>query len=49
MNLFVRQKETHRYRDQTYNGQGRGRRKDWEFGISTCKLFYIDRQEDPTV
>ena len=49
MNFSMKQKETHRCRDHTYDSQERGRRKDWEFGISTCTLFYIDKQQGPTV
>ena len=43
INLSMKQKQTHRFRDQTYDGQGREERKDWEFGISTCKLSYIEQ------
>ena len=39
MNLFVKQKQTHRCGEQTCGCQGG--RKDWEFGISRCKLLYI--------
>ena len=40
-----------RDREQTCGCQGRGGgRKDWEFGISRCKLLYrIDKQQGPTV
>ena len=37
MNLSTKQKQTHRHREQTCGYQG----KDWEFGISRCKLLYI--------
>ena len=32
-------------------GEGGGGGKDWEFGISRCKLFIhrLDKQQDPTV
>ena len=42
MNLSMKQKQTHR--EQTYGCQGgEGRRGvDWEFGISRCKLLYIE-------
>ena len=38
MNLSTKQKRTHRHREQTCGCQGR--RKDWEFGVSRCKLAY---------
>ena len=43
MNLSTKQKQTHRHREQTCGCQGGGGqgRKDWEFGISRCKLLYI--------
>ena len=43
MNISTRQKQTHRYREQTCGcqGLGEGRGKDWEFGISRSKLLYI--------
>ena len=43
MNLSTKQKQTHRHREQTCC-QGGGRRggMDWEFGISKCKLLYIE-------
>ena len=46
MNISMKQKQTHRHREQTCGlvvaGQGDGcRRKEWEFGISRCKLLYI--------
>ena len=39
----TKQKQTHRHREQTCGcqGGGGGEGKDWEFGISRCKLFYI--------
>ena len=42
MNLSMKQKETHRHREQTYGcqGQGCGGGMDWEFEISRCKLLY---------
>ena len=44
MDLSMKQKQTHRHREQTYGCQGRGcgGRMDWEFGISRCKLLYIE-------
>ena len=38
MNLSTKQKQTHRHRKWTCGYQGGG--KDWEFGISRCKLLY---------
>ena len=40
MNLFPKQKETHRHRKQTQRG-GVGGGMEWEFGVSRCKLLYI--------
>ena len=42
MNLSTKQKQTHRHREQTCGcpGGGAGGGKDWEFGISRCKLLY---------
>ena len=43
MNLFMKQKQTHGHREQTCGCQGRGDGggKNWEFGVSGCKLLYI--------
>ena len=43
MNISMKQKQTHRYREQTCGcqGGGGGGRKEWEFGISRCKLLHI--------
>ena len=44
MNLSMKQKQTHSHREQTCcqsGGAGRGRMV-WEFGISRCKLLYIE-------
>ena len=47
MNLTMKQKQTHRHREQTCGCQGG---MDWEFGISRCKLLYImNKQQGPTV
>ena len=45
MNLSMKQKQTHRHREQTCGcqGGGVGGGMDWEFGISRCKLLYIER------
>ena len=43
MNISKTQKQTHRHKEQTcgcQRGGGRGG-KDWEFGISRCKLLHI--------
>ena len=42
MKLFTKQKQTHRHREQTCGCPGVGG-KDWEFGVSRCKLLYIGR------
>ena len=39
MNLSTKQKQTHRHRKQTCGCQGG---VDWEFGISRCKLLFIE-------
>ena len=39
MNLSVKEKQTHRHREQTCSCRGSG--MDWEFGINRCKLVYI--------
>ena len=36
MNLSIKQKQTHRWREQTAKEEGRGK-KDREFGITRCK------------
>ena len=43
MNISTKQKQTHRHREQTCGCQGREGwgGKDWEVGISRCKLVYI--------
>ena len=44
MHLSTKQKQTHRHREQTCGCQGGGGRggRDWEFGISRCKLLYTE-------
>ena len=44
INVSTKQKQTHIHREQTCGCRGgKGwEGKDWEFGISRCKLFYID-------
>lgn len=34
--------QTHRARFVIAKGEGRLERRGWEFGISTCKLLYIE-------
>ena len=43
-NLPMKQKPSHRHGEQTCGCQGGGNREgpDWEFGISRCKLLYIE-------
>ena len=53
MNLFTKQKQTHRYRKQTYGyqrGMGGGRDKlgVWDQQIHTT-IYEIDKQQEPTV
>ena len=42
MNIYTKQKQTHRHREKTYScqGVGWGGGKDWEFGNSTGKLLH---------
>ena len=42
MNLPMKQKQNHRGRLVIVKGEGVGGGMDWEFGVSTCKLLYID-------
>ena len=48
MNISTKQKQHHRHREQTCGcqggglGGGGGGGMDWEFGISRCKLLYIE-------
>ena len=56
MNLSVKQRQTHRQREQTYGCQDGGRKKeggtDWESGVSRSQLLHIiyrvDKQQGPT-
>ena len=43
MNISTKQKQTHRHRERTCGcqGGGVGGGKDWEFGMSRCKLVSI--------
>ena len=43
MNLFTKQKKTHRLRERTYGyqGEGWGGGIDWEFGIDMYTLLYL--------
>ena len=53
MNISTKQKQTHRYTEQTcgYQAWGRdGGGKDWEFGINRCKIYtYRMDKKDATV
>ena len=42
--LSMKQKQTHRHREQTcgYQEVGYGGGMDWEFGVSRCKLLHIE-------
>ena len=42
MNVSMKQKQTHRHREQTVVAKGEERwgGKGWELGISRCKLVY---------
>ena len=44
MNLPTKQKQTHRHGEQICVAKGKrgGGGKDWEFGLSRCKLLYIE-------
>ena len=53
MNLFTKQKQTHRHRKQTYGyqvGKGGGRDKlgVWDQQIHTT-IYKVDKQQGPTV
>ena len=44
MNIFTKQKQTHRHREQTCGCRGEwGAGENWEFGTSRCKLLYIEQ------
>ena len=46
MNLFTKQKEAHRRREQIYGCQrGKGRGINCEFGINRCKLLYWNSKQ----
>ena len=52
MNLFTKQKETHRLREQIYGYQGvkvvgKDRLADWDGHIHTV-IFKMDNQQEPT-
>ena len=45
INLSIKQKQTHRHREETYGcqgGWGGGGGMEWEFGISICKLIHAE-------
>ena len=43
-NLFTEKKQTQGHGEQTCGcqGGGGGSRKDWEFGVSRCKLLQVE-------
>ena len=43
MNLFTKQKQTHKLRERTYGTrrEGLGGEIDWEFGIDVYTLLYL--------
>ena len=51
VNLFIRQKQTHRHKEQNFScqGEGGGGGMGWEFRISGCKLLQMDKQQGPIV
>ena len=44
MNLFIKQKQTHRHKAQicSYQVWLGGRWMDWEFGVGRCKLLHLE-------
>ena len=50
MNLFTKQKQTHKHRKQTY-GKEKGRGINEGFGVKTDTLLYykVDNKPGPTV
>ena len=42
MNQSVKQKQTHRHREQTCGCLGGGRGVDWGFGVSAHKLLHLE-------
>ena len=44
MTLSTEQKQTHKHREQICGCQrgGGGNGRDWEFGVSRCKLFHLE-------
>ena len=44
MNLSTKQNQTHAQREQICDCQGEGSRgrMDWKFGVSRCKLLYME-------
>ena len=42
MNVFMKQEQTHRHREQTCGCQGgSGEGMDWEFGVGRYKLLHL--------
>ena len=42
VNLSMKQKQTHRHREQLSREREAKGGIDWKFGISRCKLLYIE-------
>ena len=44
MKLFTEKKQTHGHGEQTCGFQegGGGSERDWEFGVSRCKLLHLE-------
>ena len=42
MNISMKEKQTHKHREQTCGcqGEGSGGEIHWEFGVSRCKLLH---------
>ena len=41
MNVYAKQKQTHRHRERAFGYKGRRGGMDWELEIITCKLLHI--------
>ena len=42
LNLSTKHKQTHRHGEQTWGCQWGWSGMDWEFGVSRCKLLYLE-------
>ena len=52
MNLSMKQKQTHRHREQTCGcqwGGGVWERMEWEFGGQQTSIYKMDKHQGPTV